>query len=163
MAVVASPKHTSLHVIWHVLYMHVLQGMQGFVQSDSCLFPGRNSSTVSRQRLRMLLERVICLQNEGEIAACNYHAGMTPKQRIQVQNQWRSGVLQVVVATIAFGMGEAIPQCTSYCVCSKSTPPHCGVSNIQVQEAPLAYPRFLLSEVHHNHTPQICLMSTPGV
>jgi len=30
---------------------------------------------------------------------------MTPKQRIQVQNQWRSGVLQVVVATIAFGMG----------------------------------------------------------
>ena len=46
------------------------------------------------------------MQNEGEIAACNYHAGMTPKQRIQVQNQWRSGVLQVVVATIAFGMGE---------------------------------------------------------
>ncbi|CAL5219887.1 g1811 [Coccomyxa viridis] len=45
------------------------------------------------------------LKNEGEIAACNYHAGMTPKQRIQVQNQWRSGVLQVVVATIAFGMG----------------------------------------------------------
>lgn len=45
-------------------------------------------------------------QEEGEIAACNYHAGMTPKQRIQVQNQWRSGVLQVVVATIAFGMGE---------------------------------------------------------
>ena len=46
------------------------------------------------------------VQNEGEIAASNYHAGMTPKQRIQVQNQWRSGVLQVVVATIAFGMGE---------------------------------------------------------
>ena len=54
-----------------------------------------------------LSEDVIAgMQNEGEIAACNYHAGMTPKQRIQVQNQWRSGVLQVVVATIAFGMGE---------------------------------------------------------
>ena len=49
---------------------------------------------------------IVGMQNEGEIAACNYHAGMTPKQRIQVQNQWRSGVLQVVVATIAFGMGE---------------------------------------------------------
>ena len=46
------------------------------------------------------------MQNEGEIAAGNYHAGMTPKQRIQVQNQWRAGVLQVVVATISFGMGE---------------------------------------------------------
>lgn len=52
-------------------------------------------------------QKGLCAQNEGEIAACNYHAGMTPKQRIQVQNQWRSGVLQVVVATIAFGMGES--------------------------------------------------------
>lgn len=44
-------------------------------------------------------------QNEGEIAASNYHAGLTPKQRIQIQNQWRRGEVQVVVATIAFGMG----------------------------------------------------------
>ena len=27
--------------------------------------------------------------------AHHYHAGMTPKQRIKVQNQWRSGELQV--------------------------------------------------------------------
>ncbi len=56
----------------------------------------------------MVSDRDACVQNEGEIAACNYHAGMTPKQRMQVQNQWRSGVLQVVVATIAFGMGARI-------------------------------------------------------
>jgi hypothetical protein len=30
---------------------------------------------------------------------------MTPKQRVAVQNAWRCGALQVVVATIAFGMG----------------------------------------------------------
>ena len=30
---------------------------------------------------------------------------MTPKQRMEVQNAWRSGEVQVVVATIAFGMG----------------------------------------------------------
>jgi superfamily II DNA helicase RecQ len=30
---------------------------------------------------------------------------MTPKQRMQVQNDWRAGRVQVVVATIAFGMG----------------------------------------------------------
>ncbi|KAK9901519.1 hypothetical protein WJX75_000114 [Coccomyxa subellipsoidea] len=45
------------------------------------------------------------LKDEGEIAAHGYHAGMTPKQRVKVQNDWRRGELQVVVATIAFGMG----------------------------------------------------------
>ena len=60
---------------------------------------------VPLKQLWGLVEDSKCVQNEGEIAACNYHAGMTPKQRIQVQNQWRSGALQVVVATIAFGMG----------------------------------------------------------
>lgn len=35
----------------------------------------------------------------------HYHAGMTPKQRILVQREWHSGRLQVVCATIAFGMG----------------------------------------------------------
>ncbi len=32
-------------------------------------------------------------------------AGMTPKQRTEVQNSWRSGETRVVAATIAFGMG----------------------------------------------------------
>lgn len=35
-----------------------------------------------------------------------YHAGMTPRQRSEVQNSWRADKLQLVVATIAFGMGE---------------------------------------------------------
>ncbi len=45
------------------------------------------------------------MQERGELAAGYYHAGMTPKQRIQVQREWHSGRLQVVCATIAFGMG----------------------------------------------------------
>lgn len=45
-------------------------------------------------------------QDEAGIAAHQYHAGMTPRQRVDVQNRWRHGGLQVVVATIAFGMGE---------------------------------------------------------
>ncbi|PRW57979.1 ATP-dependent DNA helicase Q-like 1 isoform A [Chlorella sorokiniana] len=40
-----------------------------------------------------------------DISAAHYHAGMTPKQRMQVQNDWRTGAVKVVVATIAFGMG----------------------------------------------------------
>lgn len=39
------------------------------------------------------------------VEAHHYHAGMTPKQRTQVQNDWRRGKITVVVATIAFGMG----------------------------------------------------------
>ncbi|KAK9835234.1 hypothetical protein WJX81_007757 [Elliptochloris bilobata] len=45
------------------------------------------------------------LRNEGGLRAQHYHAGMTPSQRINVQNRWRCGAVQVVVATIAFGMG----------------------------------------------------------
>ncbi|KXZ56841.1 hypothetical protein GPECTOR_1g759 [Gonium pectorale] len=43
--------------------------------------------------------------NANDIRAAHYHAGMTPKQRTQVQNKWRDGEVAVVVATIAFGMG----------------------------------------------------------
>ncbi len=39
------------------------------------------------------------------IPARHYHAGMTPKQRTEVQNAWRRGEIKVVAATIAFGMG----------------------------------------------------------
>ncbi|KAJ9510093.1 hypothetical protein QJQ45_015561, partial [Haematococcus lacustris] len=37
---------------------------------------------------------------EAGVRSGFYHAGMTPKQRMQVQNDWRSGAIQVVVATI---------------------------------------------------------------
>lgn len=36
------------------------------------------------------------MQEEGGLRAQHYHAGMTPKQRIDVQNRWRSGGLQVL-------------------------------------------------------------------
>jgi hypothetical protein len=43
------------------------------------------------------------------VRAGHYHAGMTPKQRTEVQNLWRSGVVQVVVATIAVGGRASAP------------------------------------------------------
>ncbi|KAK9817076.1 hypothetical protein WJX72_009158 [[Myrmecia] bisecta] len=45
------------------------------------------------------------LQEQGAIPSRHYHAGLTPKQRVEAQNKWQSGQVQVVVATIAFGMG----------------------------------------------------------
>jgi len=39
------------------------------------------------------------------LSAAHYHAGMDPKERARVQDGFRSGDIDVVVATIAFGMG----------------------------------------------------------
>ncbi|KAF5836756.1 P-loop containing nucleoside triphosphate hydrolase protein [Dunaliella salina] len=39
------------------------------------------------------------------IRSSHYHAGMTPKQRMKVQEDWQRGIIQVIVSTIAFGMG----------------------------------------------------------
>ncbi|KAG2499997.1 hypothetical protein HYH03_002279 [Edaphochlamys debaryana] len=50
-------------------------------------------------------EEVAGYLNQNDIKAAHYHAGMTPKQRTQVQNRWRDGEVSVCVATIAFGMG----------------------------------------------------------
>jgi superfamily II DNA helicase RecQ len=35
------------------------------------------------------------LTQHGGISAAHYHAGMTPKQRTRVQNEWRAGNVQV--------------------------------------------------------------------
>ena len=45
------------------------------------------------------------MQERGELQAQHYHGGMTAKQRVKVQREWQCGILQVVCATIAFGMG----------------------------------------------------------
>ena len=45
------------------------------------------------------------LQNNHRIKAHHYHAGMPVEEKTRVQKEWQSGKIQVVVATIAFGMG----------------------------------------------------------
>ncbi|MCM1021051.1 MAG: RecQ family ATP-dependent DNA helicase [Muribaculum sp.] len=44
------------------------------------------------------------LNNEG-ISALNYHAGMAPEDKDQRQEKWKQGLVRVMVATNAFGMG----------------------------------------------------------
>ena len=45
------------------------------------------------------------LQNQYQINAHHYHAGMESEEKKKVQKYWQLGKHQVIVATIAFGMG----------------------------------------------------------
>ncbi|EFJ52100.1 hypothetical protein VOLCADRAFT_103112 [Volvox carteri f. nagariensis] len=67
---------------------------------------GVNTSGIVYCLSREDCEDVAGYLNARDIRAAHYHAGMTPKQRTQVQNKWRDGEIAVVVATIAFGMGS---------------------------------------------------------
>jgi bloom syndrome protein len=58
--------------------------------------------TLSRKGTERLAEK---LQNDFKIKAHHYHADMSVPEKARVQKDWQSGKLQVVVATIAFGMG----------------------------------------------------------
>jgi RecQ family ATP-dependent DNA helicase len=54
----------------------------------------------SRKGSERLAEELSC-----RIPAAAYHAGLDPATRVRVQTAFQSGELEVVVATIAFGMG----------------------------------------------------------
>lgn len=80
----------------------------------------------ARQRLKMLTEKLsetrpfpaivyVTLQETSEhvathlqkagLNAAAYHAGLTPERRAEVQERFMAGGLDIIVATIAFGMG----------------------------------------------------------
>ncbi|KAI5307357.1 ATP-dependent DNA helicase sgs1, partial [Ascosphaera atra] len=47
----------------------------------------------------------MALKRNWRIKAHHYHAGMPSDQKTEVQHNWQKGRVQVIVATIAFGMG----------------------------------------------------------
>lgn len=57
--------------------------------------------TISRKQAESVAEK---LRDHG-IAARHYHAAIDPQEKVEVQTAWQKGVVKVVVATIAFGMG----------------------------------------------------------
>ncbi|OJD15451.1 hypothetical protein AJ78_04292 [Emergomyces pasteurianus Ep9510] len=57
---------------------------------------------LSRQSCERVAEQ---LRDKHNIKAAHYHAGLPSEQRLSVQKDWQSGNCNVIVATIAFGMG----------------------------------------------------------
>lgn len=57
---------------------------------------------LSRKKCEELAKQ---LREEQGIKAHHYHAGMKPEEKSEVQKMWQEGRYQVIVATIAFGMG----------------------------------------------------------
>ncbi|GAB0133651.1 pre-mRNA processing RNA-helicase [Epichloe bromicola] len=57
--------------------------------------------TISRKQA----EEVAGTLSGHGITARHYHAGIDPKDKVEVQTSWQKGEIKVVVATIAFGMG----------------------------------------------------------
>ncbi|KIX03750.1 uncharacterized protein Z518_07303 [Rhinocladiella mackenziei CBS 650.93] len=45
------------------------------------------------------------LRDKYKIHARHYHAGLTSEERVDIQKRWQAGEFNVIVATIAFGMG----------------------------------------------------------
>ena len=58
--------------------------------------------TLSRKGAEQIAQK---LRDECGIAAHHYHAHLAGAEKTRVQREWQQGVIKVVVATIAFGMG----------------------------------------------------------
>ena len=65
----------------------------------------RDAATIIYVTLQKTAEEVATAINAAGLNAAHYHAGLKDDEREQVQNQFMSGEVPIVVATIAFGMG----------------------------------------------------------
>ena len=87
------------------LSLTVLPGQKKFPQIQAFLSKHPNQSGIiyclSRKNTESLTER---LQQAGYEAEC-YHAGLAAEQRARVQERFLRDDIQIIVATVAFGMG----------------------------------------------------------
>lgn len=56
------------------------------------------------------------LNEKCKVKTVHYHAGLAARQRVAVQKKWHAGEVQVVCATIAFGMGIDKPDVVSHTI-----------------------------------------------
>jgi bloom syndrome protein len=79
----------------------ILEDIAGLIKNKY-----RNQSgiiyTLSKKNCEDLAQK---LRDDYDISASHFHASMTAADKASTQKDWQNGSLQVVVATIAFGMG----------------------------------------------------------
>ncbi len=85
--------HTTLDVPWEILRLCLK------VPCKTVVFC---STRVGAEWMAVMLRR-------NGIGAAHYHAGMDREQRLQVQEEFRAGTIEVLCSTSAFGMGVDIP------------------------------------------------------
>lgn len=79
-------------------------GLLAFAQHVAAGYPPTASGIVyclSRDECAAV-QQALCAAG---VSAVTYHAGMTPRQRVQTQRDWCTGAVRVACATVAFGMG----------------------------------------------------------
>ncbi|POS85601.1 hypothetical protein EPUL_002140 [Erysiphe pulchra] len=78
--------------------------LQEIAQLITCKYRGQTGIiyTLSRKGCEEMTKKLV---KDFKIRVSYYHAGMKPDERSKVQRDWQTGRIQVVVATIAFGMG----------------------------------------------------------
>jgi bloom syndrome protein len=78
--------------------------MDSIANTIKTLYKGRSGIIycLSRANCEAIAEK---LQKEYGIKAKHYHAGMEAQDKVDVQKRWQAGEFNVIVATIAFGMG----------------------------------------------------------
>lgn len=72
----------------------------------------KGSGVVYVRNRRKTKEYAMLLQRKG-ISAAYYHAGLSPDQRSQIQDQWINNQIRIIVSTNAFGMGIDKPDVRS--------------------------------------------------
>ncbi|GAQ81432.1 Helicase conserved C-terminal domain containing protein [Klebsormidium nitens] len=80
----------------------VVDDMVAFIQEH---YPSQQDSGIVYCFSRKECEQVASELSQRGISAGYYHADMNPRQRHEVHQNWSCNYLQVVVATVAFGMG----------------------------------------------------------
>ena len=62
-------------------------------------------SSIVYVRSRKRTAEIAQMLNDEGISALHYHAGLAPEEKDQRQEKWKQGLVRVIVATNAFGMG----------------------------------------------------------
>jgi ATP-dependent DNA helicase RecQ len=90
------------------LHLHALKKGEGLKTRDALLRlvrARRGESGIVYALSRRSVEETAELLRDHGVRAAAYHAGLEPEVRSRVQDAFQSGVVEVVVATVAFGMG----------------------------------------------------------